>query len=154
MSEIRDTDLRPFFDLAFDRMLAKAAALGPDVNRRPVVDDANSVFQIITHCVGMARWWLDHAVLGNPTTRDRASEFTAEGSAAELDELVSRFRRDLNALLPAVLATDVPQLSAPAAHGRVWPWTTTAIVLHVIEELFQHAGHVDVTTDLVLRDGR
>lgn len=152
MTALRNDEIRPFIDLAFERMMSAARKLGGDVNATPDLDGANSVFQLVTHCDAMARWWLDHAVLGNPTTRDRPSEFTASGSRADLDALVSRFQADLDSILPAVLDTAVPALSPPDDHERVWPWTTHAIVLHVIEELFQHAGHVDITCDLVLRN--
>lgn len=151
MTNLSVDDIRPFFDLAFERMLNASERLGCDVNGLPDLDGANSVFQLVTHCDAMARWWLDHAVLGNPTQRDRPSEFTASGSPDELEALVSRFRSELDTLLPAVLATISPAMVQPDDHDGGWPWTTNAIVLHVIEELFQHAGHVDITCDLVLR---
>ena len=149
MSELSATDVGPFIDMAFEQMLEKAAALGDAVNERPDTDGANSVFVLVVHCIGVADWWLDHAILGNPTARDRPSEFTSSGSVAELQRRVDDFRARLPALLAAVEQTSVPALPKRPDHDEAWAWTTSSIVLHVIEELFQHAGHVDITADLL-----
>ena len=146
-------DARPFIELALDRMMSNAVTLGPTVSDRPGLDGANSVFSLVVHCLGVAEWWLDHAVLGSPSTRDRDAEFEAAGTVAELNALVREFRARLPDLLDQVAETPVPTsalLESETAPHRAWPWTTTSIVLHVVEELFQHAGHVDITADLLL----
>lgn len=144
-----------FIELAFDRMLAKARELGSLVARRPALDGANSVFVIVIHCVGVTEWWFDHGVLGRPSHRDRDAEFGASGTVEDLERIVGDLRVRLPTLLAEVVATDSPaspELALLSRSERVWPWTTSAMVLHVIEELFQHAGHVDLTADL-LRSG-
>ncbi len=146
------SDAQAFIELALDRMMLKAASLGPRVNDRPDLDGSNSVFSLVVHCLGVAEWWLDHAVLGNPSSRDRDAEFVATGTVADLDGLVEAFRARLPALLEQVAETPAPigaHLDSVTAPRRTWPWTTASIVLHVVEELFQHAGHVDITADLL-----
>ncbi len=145
-------EARAFIELALDQMMANADTLGPKVSDRPELEDSNSVFGLVTHCLGVADWWLDHVVLGNPTTRDRTSEFESAGTLADLEHKVDGFRARLPGLLRDVTQTSEPvsaHLEAVTASSRRWPWTTGAIVLHVVEELFQHAGHVDITTDLL-----
>ncbi|MDY7103605.1 MAG: DUF664 domain-containing protein [Actinomycetota bacterium] len=66
---------------------------------------------------------------------------------ADLQAEVERFRARLPALMDEVAAVDVPAVDLSA--GAPWPWTVEAIVLHVVEELYQHLGHVDVTVDLL-----
>jgi hypothetical protein len=153
--EVDRDDLLAFIDLAVDRMMAKATLLGPRVSERPDLDGANSVFGLVTHCVGVTEWWLGHVVLGRDSARDRSAEFTATGSVVDLEQLVARFRATLPGLVDEVVSTPVPR-SAPveqlSAGPRPWPWSTASICLHVVEELFQHAGHVDLTTDLLLRE--
>jgi hypothetical protein len=147
--EISRTEVEVFVELAFEQMLEKARMLGDEVDEVPDVEGANSVFALVVHCVGMCDFWFDHVVLGNATTRNRESEFVAEGSVADLEELVGGFGERLPGLVEGVVDAGAP--AAPALRfDRPWPWTVGAIVLHVIEELFQHAGHVDITTDLVL----
>ena len=152
MIALEARDARAFLDLAFDQMMAKAVILGPSVSDRPHLEGANSAFSLVVHCLGVAEWWLDHAVLGHPSSRDRDAEFGASGTIAELESRVEAFREVLPALMDEVAETPEPRssyLEAATASIRSWPWTTGSIVVHVIEELFQHAGHVDLTADLL-----
>ncbi len=155
MADLDRRDVFAFIDLAFDRMLAKAEALGPQVGDRPNLDGSNSAFALISHCIGVTEWWLGHAILGRETHRDRDAEFAASGTVAELRELVEQFRSTLPELVERAVSTPAPAsayLEETTAGDRVWPWTTTSICLHVVEELFQHAGHVDITADLLIQD--
>jgi hypothetical protein len=155
MISLEAGDARPFVDLALDRMMVKAVLLGPRVSDRSSLEGANSVFALVVHCVGVADWWLDHVVLGHPSARNRDAEFDASGNVDELAALVGEFQGRLPVLMDQVVATPEPRsadLEAATALFRSWPWTTSAIMLHVIEELFQHAGHVDVTADLLVAE--
>ncbi len=150
--EITAEDWMILVDDAFDQMLSKAESLGTRVSFVPPLPGANSVYAIVTHCVGVCRWWIEHAILGRPTDRDRASEFTAVGTVEELRELVAGLRTSLADLLRAVEQTPVPLAVGAAessAEWRRWSWSVGAIMAHIIEELFQHAGHVDITSDLI-----
>lgn len=154
MVDVDAEDLLAFVNLAFDRMMARADMLGSRVSERPNVDGANSVFALVVHCAGVTEWWLGHAVLGRPTDRDRSAEFAASGTVEELHETVGQLRSRLPMLVEQVVRTPVPEsayLEPATRDDRAWPWTTASICLHVIEELFQHAGHVDLTADLLTR---
>lgn len=150
--DLDDGDVLAFIDLAFDRMMANAVSLGTRVSDRPPLADSNSVFALVVHCVGVTEWWLGHVVLGRASQRDRDAEFAASGTLDDLQGMVTQFRSALPALVKDVTRTSQPRsghLESVTAAERVWPWTTASIVLHVIEELFQHAGHVDITADLL-----
>lgn len=154
MVEVAANDILAFINLGFDRMLAKAAVLGSRVSERPDLDSANSVFALVVHCTGVTEWWLEHVVLGRPSDRNRSAEFQSSGTMAELHEVVAQFRSTLPELVDEVVRTPVPKsayLESAIMQDRAWPWTTASICLHVIEELFQHAGHVDITADLLSR---
>ena len=147
--DLTPEEARQFVELAFDQMMDKAWRLGDEVAAVPELEGANSVYALIVHCVGVCDFWLDHVVLGTETTRDRAGEFVAVGRVEDLHELVGAFRLRLPDLLARVDRTAEP--ARPAMDfGRPWPWTVGAIVVHVIEEVFQHAGHIDITADLLL----
>jgi hypothetical protein len=152
MIDLEEHDVVAFVNLALDRMVTKAVALGPRVSDRPHLDGANSVYSLIVHCIGVTDWWFDHAILGNSSQRDRDAEFDASGTLSDLQRLVGQFRSDLPELVGRVTRAAQPEsdyLDSLTAGERAWPWTTASIVLHVIEELFQHAGHVDITADLL-----
>lgn len=152
MIDLEDNDVISFVDLAFDRMMRRAVALGPRVSDRPYLEGSNSVYSLVTHCVGVTEWWFGHVVLGRASQRDRDAEFDATGTVSELQTMVNQFRSSLPELVRQVARTAQPEsghLDSLTAEDRAWPWTTASVVLHVIEELFQHAGHVDITADLL-----
>jgi hypothetical protein len=115
--ELTSADWLILVDDAFDQMLSKAESLGARVSVVPALPGANSVYAIVTHCVGVCRWWIEHAILGRPTDRDRDGEFNAEGTVEELRELVDGLRASLADLLRAVEPTPVPL--APTRPSRV-----------------------------------
>ncbi|NNK92661.1 MAG: DinB family protein [Acidimicrobiia bacterium] len=124
------------------------------VNERPDLPGANSPFVLVTHALGAFDWWVGHVVCGHPSDRDRAAEFTATGSVADLHGLVAASRRRLRDLAPEIeTATRLhrePHLQNPLPGG----WTVGAALIHAYEELAQHLGHLEITVDLVEIGGR
>lgn len=154
-----DVPLRPnetlaFIDLAFSRLLAAAHRAGDQVATSPDLDGANSIFGLVTHCIGLTTWWLGHELAGAESTRDRDAEFASTGTVAELDAAVAQFRERLPMLVDAAHAAPPVGGAAglPSGGEQRWPWTNGGIILHVMEELFQHAGHAEVTADLLKRN--
>jgi uncharacterized damage-inducible protein DinB len=139
--------------LAFEQMLAVADRLGDArVNERPVSAQTNSVAGLVRHCCGVTEFWLGHVGVGRPTTRDRDAEFTTPATVAELHEMVTAAVRQVDADLVAIEAGT----SSPHADGRAFlvdeDRSDASLVLHVIEELFQHLGHCEIAAD-ALADG-
>lgn len=136
-----------------DRMLASAEELGNErANEVPPLPGANSVYQLVFHCCGMLEWWTREAALGNPVGRDRDAEFVARGTVAELAERVAtvkeHLRDDLRSLdVSARLVGDPSEHYANTPIGQ----SVGGVLLHALEELAQHHGHLDLTRDLVSR---
>lgn len=137
-------------ELAFGRMLARAHQLGDRVADRPDAVSANSVSGLITHCMGVTRWWLAHEVLGEPFDRDRDAEFESQATVADLERSVSEVLAEVPGWLERIAVADAAASAQPDDEDPPWSWTPAGMTLHVIEELFQHAGHVDITTDVLL----
>jgi len=141
-----------YLRLAFDRMLAVAERLGEHrVNERPLGPQTNAVAGLIVHCCAVSEFWLGHVGVGRPTTRDRDAEFTTTATLAELRGMVDAACRHAEADIDAIEA------GCPSAHadGRQFLSIDTvsdaSLVLHVIEELFQHLGHCELAADALLR---
>jgi uncharacterized damage-inducible protein DinB len=139
---------------AFGQMLRVADRLGDDrVNDRPLGPDTNAVAALIVHCCAVTEFWIGHVALGRPTSRDRESEFSTTATVAELHAMVE------SAI--AQLAEDLAAID----EGRVQPDRTGrqfleggdesdgAIVLHVLEELYQHLGHMELAADALMIRG-
>jgi len=63
---------------------------------------------------------------------------------------VDEFLKRLPTLLEQVhSAPEINRAAAlPSGDAQRWSMTNAGVLLHVIEELFQHAGHADITADL------
>ncbi|NGO42763.1 DinB family protein [Streptomyces ureilyticus] len=140
-----------FLRRAFDGMLSALEELGDDLgNTAPHLPGANSPYAIAYHCVAVADYWLGHVIAGRRVDRDRPSEFTAKGDVRRLrtqvDALFARMQADLCEALPS----QPPRNTPPADfEGPDRPLSVRGVQLHVLEELAQHHGQVQITRDLL-----
>lgn len=134
----------------FDQLLRVADRLGDDaVNTRPLGQGTNAVAALIVHCCGVTEFWLGHVALGEPSNRDRTAELSATGTLSELHVLVESTLDRASCLLARLEAgegTDEGGRQFLPGGDR----SDSAVVLHVIEELFQHLGHADLTADILV----
>src|SRR5271168_3942671 len=145
-----------FVDLALNQMTAIAEDLGDDlVNRRPPFRDTNSAYVILTHCLGVIEYWGGATVAERPVQRDRAAEFTASGDAAGLLRRSEHARRRLREDMVGLSAA-APPVSVRRDPEEPVPYTETkgAVLLHILEELFQHLGQMELTRDALVASQR
>ncbi len=150
------TDYLWFVDLALDEMRAIVEDLGDElVNRRPPFRDTNSAYVILTHCLGVMEYWGGATVAQRPIQRDRAAEFTASGDVAGLLRRSEQARRRLREDLVGLHAEDRPVNVQRDPENPV-PYTETkgSVLLHIVEELFQHLGQMELTRDALVASRR
>ena len=142
-----------FVEAHLDAMVGVVESLGDDrVNTKPPLAGANSAFALVTHCVGVIDWWVGYQIAGRHVDRDRDAEFTASGTIDELRRAVqlavARLRADC-----ATVDVDEPinDRQRYPEHDQARAWTKGQALLHVLDEVAQHHGHLDLTVDL-LRD--
>ncbi|GAB7042209.1 MULTISPECIES: DinB family protein [Catenuloplanes] len=151
---ISTDDYLYFAGRALGGMSAIVAELGDELaNTTPPLPGANSPFALLTHCVGVADYWSGALVAGRAVPRDRDAEFTATGPVAPLLAEV-RALRDRLAADVAGLTGDAPLRGTPPAAYAGPPRTLTrgGALLHVLEELAQHHGQMEILRD-ALRSG-
>ena len=143
----------------FSSMADIITALGDDLaNKRPDLPGANSCYAIVNHCIGVVDYWAGSFIAGQRIPRDRDSEFTASGPVDELLERLAALQirfpewvdiavtegirdRDLadgvrgGTTRAAILATATPE------------WT----LLHILHDIAQHVGHMEITRDVLLK---
>ncbi len=151
---VSSADYLWFADQALGQMVGILEELGDDLaNRRPPFRDTNSAYVILTHCLGVMEYWAGATVAERHVQRDRAAEFTASGTVSGLvrrtEQARRRLREDIVGLDAA--ATPVNVWHDPADPERV-PYAETkgAVLLHVLEELYQHLGQMELTRDAVM----
>lgn len=117
------------------------------VNVRPHGDETNSATVLITHSCASARFWFEHVGLGRDSERNRDSEFVAESSVADLRLLLSTTADRLEVLAAELDAGPTASEHALRAHLPCGDGSDGSVVLHTLEELYQHLGHLELTAD-------
>jgi hypothetical protein len=148
---VSEDDYLWFVDLALDQMVAIVGQLGDDrANRRPDLAGANSPFAILTHCLGVMQFWCGSMVADRTSTRDRPAEFVAAGLVDDLIEQSAIARRQLEADISGFDSRARPAQS-PAPDDVATPFGRTqgGVLLHLLEELFQHLGQMEISRDLL-----
>lgn len=143
-----------YIDSALAKLLARADELdevgGAELLcRQPEVEGANSVYGLIVHCCGVMERWGGETIAGRSISRDRSAEFNATGTLEQLEAIVAAQRRRWVEDLADFEADEVPRGPDGWEEGDPEPITQGFVALHVVEELFQHLGHVDLSVDLV-----
>jgi hypothetical protein len=141
-----------FADLALGAMARIVAELGDErANSRPPFPEANSPYVILTHCLGLMEYWGGATVAERSIERDRAAEFTASGPVAPLLARAQRARQQLAEDLARLESWDAPPSVRRDPDDPV-PYNETkgAVLLHILEELFQHLGQMEITRDALL----
>jgi hypothetical protein len=149
---VSEADILWFVDLALDQMVAIIEQLGDDgANRRPDLVGANSPFAILTHCLGVMEFWGGSMVADRPSTRDRPAEFVAEGSVNGLVEQAAIARRQFASDISGFDSL-APTAQAPAPQDVATPFGRSmgGVLLHILEELFQHLGQMELSRDVLL----
>jgi hypothetical protein len=131
---------------------AEAAALptagaGARVSESDRWPQTNAVAALIIHSCAVAEFRIGHVALGRPTDRDRESEFSSTATVAQLhalvDETLAQVSEDLAAMDEG--RTQADRTGRQFLEGG--DESDGAIVLHVLEELYQHLGHMELAAD-------
>lgn len=150
------TDYLYFAERAVRGMAAIVTELGDErACSAPELPGANTPYGLLTHCLGVMAYWGGHVVAGRAVQRDRPGEFTATGTVAELAERVEaalrQLRRDLEEVEPVGAPRREPDPSALGPERRL---TQSTALLHLLEELMQHHGQLEVLRDALSAPSR
>ena len=143
-----------YIDLALDQMVTIVRALGDDLaNTAPELPGANSPYVILTHCLGVMEFWAGPVVAGRPTDRDRDAEFVARGTVDDLHLRVIAARQQLEVDLVSLDTEAPPRASfGPDDAAKPLGRSQGGALIHILEELYQHTGQMEISRDLLLSD--
>jgi hypothetical protein len=141
-----------YVERAIDAMAGIVGGLGDDrANQRPELPRANSPYVILRHSLGVMEFWAGHVVAGREVDRDRDAEFRASGPVAGLiaaaQEAKRQFRTDAETAGP----TAPPRGDRPGMSMDELELTSQShALLHVLEEVCQHLGQMELTRDVLV----
>jgi hypothetical protein len=119
------------------------------VNIRPPGWGTNSIAGLVVHCCELAPSWFEMPGLGRESHRDRDAEFAATATVAELRAMIERTKERLVPLVDEFAAGPTALDHEFRAFLPGGDRSDDALFVHVLEELFQHLGHMEVTADAV-----
>ena len=126
------------------------------MNRRPPIAGANSVYVIAAHTVGNARAWVLGIACGQPIRRDRPAEFGAAGGYAQLADETQELLEEIKAALTALDASALDRRVVPSPElwgdDEVREISVRQALLTVVEHASVHLGELHVTRDLALQE--
>jgi hypothetical protein len=140
-----------YVDRAVEAMADIVGDLGDDLaNTRPGLPGANSPYVILRHCLGVMEFWAGAVVAGRAVDRDRDAEFRSSGPVdgliAAAQEAQRRFRADIVTADPKAR----PRATDPSMGRDELEFVSQGhALLHVMEEVCQHLGQMEITRDLL-----
>ena len=147
-------ELVSYVERTVDQMAGIVGELGDDLaNRQPALPGANSPYAILRHCLGVMEFWGGQVVAGRVVQRDRDAEFRASGPVAALiaaaQDGKASFRADAATAEPGAPPRGIHPERGP---GELETRTQGSALLHVLEEVTQHLGQVELTRDVLRND--
>jgi hypothetical protein len=140
-----------YVDRAVEAMADIVTGLGDELaNTRPELPGANSPYAILRHCLGVMEYWAGHVIAGRTVERDRPAEFRAAGPVAGLATAADQARRRFRADLVTAELSARPRGGHPTTRPDDLELISQGhALLHVMEEVCQHLGQMEITRDLL-----
>jgi Protein of unknown function (DUF664) len=141
-----------YVERAVDAMAGIVSGLGDDLaNQRPDLPGVNSPYVILRHCLGVMEFWAGHVVAGREVQRDRAAEFRASGPVTGLVAAAQDAKRQFQADAATADPAAPVRGSRPGMNpGDLEIASQGHALLHVLEELYQHLGQLELTRDVLV----
>ena len=138
------TVLLSFLDQYRDTMVFKISGLDEDQARWAPTPQANSLLTLIVHLTGVERSWSENVILGNDVDRERDAEFNELVASTNVERAVTEYLKQCDRTNEILRSVELDQPCVGEA-GYSVRW----VALHLLEETARHAGHADITRELI-----
>ena len=133
-----------YLDLQRQAIVGKIDGLTEEQARWKPASTANSLLNLVVHLTGVERNWFQYVIAGKTVERDRDAELAELPSDVTIASAVAGYRaaiEESNAILRGVD-------TAEKARGMD-KLNVRWVALHMLEETARHAGHADITRELI-----
>ena len=109
--------------------------------------DMNSLNILVVHLTGAERYWIGDVIAGEPSGRDRESEFKVQGLSA--DELIQRLSENEAYIQKALETFTLQELDEKRISPRNGREVTVGWALcHALKHTALHLGHIQIMRQL------
>jgi hypothetical protein len=139
------TQLIAYIDRFRDAIVTKIEGLTEEQARWRPAPTANSLLNLVVHLTGVERNWFQHWVAGRTVERDRDAELAELPPEVTIATAVEAYRRvcaESNQILGGASMDDL-------CKGGDAELSVRFVALHMLEETARHAGHADITRELI-----
>ena len=148
------TMLVAYLDYYRETMIMKLDGLTEEQARTTPTPNANSLLGLVSHLANVERWWFHECFAGQPEAEqswgdpdDPDWDFKPPTDRT-IAELVDWYRFECaraNDITSAAGLDEIAKHPRGAQRGVTMRW----ILVHMIEETARHAGHADITRELI-----
>lgn len=107
------------------------------------LQDINTFYALTTHLVGAGEYWVLHASAGQPTNRNRPSEFVATGKVADLYARLDTWVAGTRAYLATLTDDDLARVFERGGNDPVRK-SVAECLIHAVEHTAEHVGHLQI----------
>ncbi len=110
-------------------------------------NEMNSIAVLVTHAMGVERFWVGDVSFGDSSNRVRIAEFAVtDRSCAQLKTLLDETYEYVQTMLPQISWADLATLKTTPNHDR--QFTVAWSILHALEHTAVHVGHIQIIRQL------
>ena len=148
------TMLLAWLEFQRESILIKLDGLDEEQARWTPAPTANSLLSITKHLGWVEQWWFATVLLGEPDEWPRDDDDAdfrvgAVGSEETVTSVGAFYRARWERSNEITLAASSLDQVAVHEHPRLQGVTLRWILVHMIEETARHAGHADITRELI-----
>ncbi len=115
------------------------------LNWHPTPDASNSIYALVTHCLGAERRWIHQIVGGRSIVRDRDAEFRAlADNPATLQTTYAEAAIETERVLNDLTLDAMAELKSDGKNQASARWC----ILHIVEHYNEHIGQIALTRQL------
>lgn len=140
------TQLIAYLELQRNAVVGKIEGLTEEQARWKPAPTANSLLNLVVHLNGVERNWFQHVIAGREIERDRDVELAELPPDVTIASAVETYRGVIEESNEILRNADV---DAPCRGTGMEMLNVRWVVLHLLEELARHAGHADITRELI-----
>ena len=146
--------MQPFLEAYLDRLQGLHVDMLRALGGLPAValdwvpgPDMNSIAVLIVHTVGAERYWVGDVVARDPSGRDRAAEFRAQGlDTTTLEQRLGDALAHTQGVLEGLTLQDLETVRVSPRDGR--EYTVAWALAHALEHTAMHVGHIQIMRQL------